>query len=163
MEYKQIGSASYGQDIAQYVNAYIRLFNDTENLKFLSFTGIPFLRETIEAWLADADQAGVQYIAAIADNEIRAILCIRSNRIEGFEIMALVVDVQFRCRGIGSQLLETAAIKAKEYGFKAITMAVFTDNRPMLALAINNGFKPAKIEYHARYDGEDILFLRKPL
>ena len=46
---KQVGSASDNQDAILYVNAYLRLFNDPENLKFLSFTGIPFGRETVES------------------------------------------------------------------------------------------------------------------
>ncbi len=163
MEYKKVNGASSEHDAQQYVEAYLRLFNDMENLKFLSFSGLPFTKETVEGWLRDAERAGVQYVTVVEDNVIRALLCTRSNRLENFEIMALVVDAQFRRRHIGAQLLEMAELEAREQAFKHVNMVVFTDNRPMLSLAISKGFKPTKIEYHARYDGEDILCLRKSL
>ncbi len=162
--FKQVGSVSDLQEVKRYVNAYLRLFNDPENLKFLSFTGIPFARETVEAWLHDADASRIEYHTAVGeDGEIYAIMVTVANPTEGFEIMAVVVDAGCRCSGIGARLLETAVRSAKEKGFRAVSVAVFADNKRMLSLAINNDFRPYKVEHRARWDGEDIVRLKKYL
>ncbi len=66
--FNQIGSKSDLQNAKRYVNAYLRLFNEPGNLKFLSFTGIPFKRETVEVWLRDADASETEYHTAIGKN-----------------------------------------------------------------------------------------------
>lgn len=162
--FKQVGSASDNQDAILYVNAYLRLFNDSENLKFLSFTGIPFGRETVETWLHDADASGIEYHIAVGeDGEVCAIMVTVANPVERFEIMAIVVDNGCRRAGIGGQLLDTAVQKAKEKGFREVSIAVFADNKKMLSLVIRNDFRPYKIEYRARWDGEDVVHLKKYL
>lgn len=50
-----------------------------------------------------------------------------------------------------------------EKGFKSIEVAVFADNKNMLSLVIKNYFKPVKIEYRKRHDGEDIIYFKKYL
>jgi ribosomal protein S18 acetylase RimI-like enzyme len=161
---RQIGSHSEPREAERYINAYLRLFNDPENLKYLSFTGIPFARETVEEWLRGADASNVEYHTAFGDDgQICAILCTRSNPIEGFEIMALVVGEACRRAGVGRTLLEVALSTAREKGFRAVSAAVFADNQRMLPLLIKSGFKPCKIEPCARWDGEDIVCLKKIL
>ena len=162
--FEQIGSASDFQDAKRFADAYLRLFNDPENLKYLSFTGIPFARKTVETWLCNADAAGTEYQIAVGeDGEICAIMVLVDNPIEGFEILAVVVDTGCRHRGVGGQLIDLAVQKAKEKGFKSASIAVFADNKRMLSLAVKNDFRPYKIEYRARWDGEDIVRLRKCL
>lgn len=41
--------------------------------------------------------------------------------------------------------------------------SVFADNKNMLSLVIKNYFKPVKIGYRKRFDGEDIVYLKKYL
>lgn len=164
LTFKQIGSASDFQDAKRYVDAYLRLFNEPENLKYLSFTGIPFTRETVEAWLRDANASGAEYQTAVSENdEICAILITVDNPIDGFEILAVVVDSGYRRMGVGGILIDMAVRKAKEKGFKSVSVAVFSDNKGMLSLAINYDFRPYKIESRARWDGEDIIRLKKYL
>ncbi len=69
----------------------------------------------------------------------------------------------FRNLGIGGLLLDTAINEAMEKGFKSIEVAVFADNKNMLSLVIKNYFKPVKIEYRKRHDGEDIIYFKKYL
>lgn len=161
---KRVTNSSDLQDSKRYVDAYLRLFNDPENLKYLSFTGIPFERETVETWLRDADASGVEYQTAVGeDGEICAIMVTSANSTEGFEIMGVVVDAGHRCSGIAARMLEIAARGAKEKGFRAVSVAVFADNKKMLALAVKNDFRPYKVEHSARWDGADIVRLKKYL
>ncbi len=162
--FKQVGSTSDSQNAKRYVNAYLRLFNEPENLKFLSFSGISFTRETVEAWLSEADASGTEYQTAVGeDGEICAIMVTVGNPIESFEILAVVVDAGCRRMGVGGRLIDMAVRKAKEKGFKAVSISVFADNKRMLSLAIRNDFRPYKIECRARWDGEDIVRLKKYL
>ena len=162
--FNQIGSESEPQNAKRYVNAYLRLFNEPENLKYLSFTGIPFARETVEAWLRDADASGVEYQTAVGeDGEICAIMVTVNNPIEGYEIFSLVVDAGCRRLGVGSQLIDMAIRKAQEKGFHSVSIAVFADNKRMLSLAIKKDFRPCQIGYRKRWDGEDIVYLKKYL
>ncbi len=162
--FMQVGSTSDSQNAKRYVNAYLRLFNEPENLKFLSFSGISFTRETVEAWLREADASGTEYQTAVGeDGEICAIMVTVGNPIENFEILAVVVDAGCRRMGVGGRLIDMAVRKAKEKGFKAVSISVFADNKRMLSLAIRNDFKPYKIECRARWDGEDIVRLKKYL
>ena len=162
--FNQIDSKSDLHSAKRYVNAYLRLFNEPENLKFLSFTGIPFTREAVEAWLHDADASGTEYQTAVGeDGEICAIMVTVENPIEGFEILSVVVDAGYRRSGVGNQLIDLAINKAKEKGYHSVSIAVFIDNKRMLSLVIKNDFRPCKIKYHARWDGEDIIYLKKYL
>ena len=161
---KQICDNSKKNDIDRFIDTFLKLYNDDKNLLFLSFTNILFAREIIEKWLIQARQAGIEYYAACDEGgSIVGILTIRFNTIEAFEILAVVVDNSYRNMGVGSLLLETAMGKAKEKGFKTVEVAVFSDNRNMLSFAVKNYFKPVKIEYRKRFDGEDIVYLKRYL
>lgn len=159
---KQISANSGKNDIDNFINTFLKLFNEKENLLYLSFTGIPFTREMIENWIVEAKQSGVEYYVAQEENgSFTGILSVNFNTIQAFEVIALVVDSKHRNKGIGSLLLETAINKAKEKSFKTIDIAVFTDNKNMLSLLIKNDFKPIKIEYHKRCDGEDFVHFKR--
>jgi ribosomal protein S18 acetylase RimI-like enzyme len=161
---KQICDNSKQDNIDRFIDTFLKLFNDDKNLFFLSFTNIPFDRKTIENWLIQARQVGVEYYTACDEGgSIVGILTIRFNTIEAFEILAIAVDGSCRNMGIGSLLIETAMDRAKEKGFKTVDVAVFSDNRNMLSLAVKNYYKPVKIEYRKRFDGEDIVYLRRYL
>ena len=162
--FKQIGSGADVENAERYVTAYLRLFNIPDNLKFLSYSGTPFDRDTVAAWLRDADRAGVAYHTAIdEDGEICGIVCLRANLPTGAELMALVVEAGQRRAGLGGQLLEVAVSQARDQGCIAITATVFADNASMLSLAVKHSFKPYKIGYRTRWDGEDIVYLRRCL
>lgn len=161
---KQICSDSEKVDIERFIDTYLKLFNAEQNLLFLSFTNIPFTREILQNWLLEAGQAGVEYyVACEQTGAIVGIMCIRFNPVESFEILALVVESRYRNLGFGGLLLETAISKAKEKNFKSTEVAVFADNKQMLSLVIKNDFKPFKIEYRKRFDGEDIVYFKKYL
>lgn len=148
----------------KFVEPFVTLFNQKDNLKFLSFTHKQFTKSWVQNRLAHTNESGIEYYVAIKDADtIIGILTVRSNPTESFEITSLVVDSQFRGLGIGKQFIATAIQKAREKGFIAIDVAVFADNKTMLSLMIKYDFKPIKIEYHKRFDGEDMVCLKKYL
>lgn len=164
VEIKQIWYNSKKNDIDRFIYTFLKLFNNDENLQYLSFTNIPFSIDMIKNWLKDGKQSGVEYYVALGDNEnIVGILTIQFNTVEIFEILSVVVDNRYRNIGVGNLLLKKVIEKAKEKGFKSVDIAVFADNRSMLSLVIKNYFKPVKIEYRKRFDGEDIVYLKKYL
>jgi len=161
---RQISSNSDKFEIDRFIKAFLELFNEKDNLLYLSFTNIPFEKETVQNWISQASQSGVEYYIAYEENDkIIGILTIRINPVEVFEIMAVVVNGHYRNMGVGKLLIDKSAQKALEKGFKSIDVAVFADNKKMLSLMIKNEFKPYKIENRKRFDGEDIVYLKRYL
>lgn len=150
-------------DKERFVEAYERIFNNPDNLIFLSYTGIPFSRSQIEEWADGAEKAGVEYYAAMDGGVIAGILAVQFSAVESYEILAVAVDERFQGHGAGKMLLGAAIDNAKEKGFRAADIVVFADNQRMLSLVIRSGFRPVRMEYRKRYDGEDVLHLKKYL
>ena len=146
------------------VDAYLKLFNEKESLKFLSKSNLPFDSYTISTFLKNAPSEEVEYYVAISpDKDIIGISAFESDLIKGFEVIGAVVDKNYRFKGIGMALISKGIKVAKEKGFKAVDISVFADNKAMLILLIKMDFKPVKIENHARFDGEDLIHLKRYL
>lgn len=141
--------------------ACLQLFNEPENLKFLSYTNVPFDSDTISSLIKKAPEEKVEYHVAMSENRIMGISILKSDIIDGFEIEGIVVQDDHRLRGMGKSLIENAIKVGEEKNFKAVDVAVFADNKPMLILLIKMDFKPVRIINHARYDGEDLIQLKR--
>ena len=76
-----------------------------------------------------------------------------STRVEGSYLLdALCVDQAYRGKGIGSTLIELTKEKARQEGYKVISLIVFADNQNAQALYLNHGFsvvKPIDLPPHA--------------
>ncbi len=145
-------------------DAYSKLFNKEENLRFLSLSNLPFDSNTIESFLKNSSAEEVEYYAAISpDDNIIGISAFESDLIKGFQLIGIVVDDEYRHEGIGRALIDKGIEIAGYKGFKAINMSVFADNKAMLILLIKIDFKIIKIDHHARFDGEDLIYLKKYL
>lgn len=150
------------EDFSKLSDAYSKLLNNENNLLFLSLSNIPFDSHTISAFLKNARAEEVEYYAATSPgNEIIGISTFKSDSVKIYEIIGIVVDVNYQNRGIGKALINKGIEIAREKGFKAVDISVFADNKAMLILLIKMDFKPIKIEYHARFDGEDIIHLKR--
>ena len=144
--------------------AYLKLFNREENLKFLSFTNIPIDSNTITSFLKNSSIEDVKYYVAISsDDGVIGISAFESDLIKGFSIIEVVVDIKYREYGIGRALINKGIELAEKNGFKAININVFADNQPMLILLLKMDFKIIRIENHMRFDGEDLIYLQKNL
>lgn len=148
-------------DFLKLKEAYRRIYLDEESFSFLSLTSIKFSDEQIDVWLCNHIESGIRYFCHLEEDKITGILITRIDKVEGFELFSLAVDVDSRNKGIGGILVDKSVEIAEEYGFLAVDVFVFADNRKMLRLVIDKGFIPVKIDYHVRQDGCDGIKLRK--
>jgi len=149
-------------DFDRLKEAYIRLFNDPANLKFLSYTGIPFDDEKINHFFKAHRMQGIRYYCASPGNsDITGILITKEDIVMGFEIYALVVDHHHRRKGLGKLLITCGIEAAKDLGFRSVEAAVFVDNKSMLLLLIELDFIPSRMIHHMRYDDIDLVQLKK--
>lgn len=146
----------------QAIGAYQKLMNEPENLKQLSFTGIPFTKEQIQEWFQTADKKKVVYFISVQE-AIHGFCAVKENPLEGLELVSLIVDNETRCQGIGTDLIHAAISYAKQKGYSVLDTSVYADNSEMLKLLILLEFIPIRMEYHIRYDGADRLVLRKTI
>lgn len=144
--------------------AYSKLFNENDNLRFLSISNIPFDSNTISAFLKNSSAEEMEYYVAVYPNHnIIGISAFESDLTKDFQIIGIVVDGNYRDKGIGRALIDNGIDMAREKGFKAVDISVFADNKPMLILLLKMDFKIVKIDYHVRFDGEDLIYLKKYL
>ncbi len=149
--------------IEEFKTGYLRLLNDEENLHYLSFSGINFSEDQVHDWLSSIVSKHIEYHIVWHKEHIIAVAAVKKDKEYNYEIIALVVDKEFRNNKIASRLLDFTEHDAIECGFRAIRFGVFCDNQPMLITSIKRGYKPTRMEYHCRYDGEDMLWFKKYL
>ena len=137
------------------------LFDNEDDFKYLSFTGIKHTDDLHDYWRKSFDPANKEYLVVKDNLEIIGLCIIIKDILDKFEILGLIVDKNYRRKNIATKLLLAAEKKAAEYGFKAVHLKVFCDNQAMLINVIKLGYKPIIIEHHKRYDGEDLLTLVK--
>ena len=158
---RQFEPAENPEDYALLLSAYLEMFNDPSTLKYLSYTGRPFISDQVKEWFTTHRESGVDYFADYEENNtIRGIAVVKSNSIEGIELLGLKVRSSDCQHGIGRRLILHVLQVAEEKGFSAVNTDVFADNLPMLKLVISIGFIPVSITHHARYDGTDVVRLK---
>ncbi len=149
--------------IDEFKHAYLRLLNDDDNLKYLSFSGIRFSEDQVHDWLSSVVSKHIEYHLVWNKEHIIAAAAVKKDNEYNYELIALVVDKEYRNKKVASRLLDFTEKDAMDCGFQAIKFGVFCDNEPMLITSIKRGYKPIRIEYHCRYDGEDMLWFKKYL
>ena len=146
----------------RYISAQISIWNNPENLPYRSFTGKIFNEGMVRNWIYNLNEhSEMKYYTAIEEEKIIGIIVLKSDNINGFEICGIGVEPKWKRKQIGSRLIETAIEKAKQEEFKSIETLVFCDNRPMLMLTVKYGFQPFRIDTGMRYDGMNIVTLKK--
>jgi len=144
--------------------AFLAIWNDPENLKYLSLTLRPFEEETVRSWFSMHISGGGRYFCAVdTGRNIAGISAIRLDPINGFEVMGVGVLPPSKRQGIGTMLMKHLAQLAKTSGFQSIEVNVLADNVIMLRLLLGLGFIPIRMEHSKRADGADLVFLRKVL
>lgn len=151
-------SVDENKEFTYYCN---HLFNQGDTFKYLSFTGIKYTEKDYDSWRETFDPDTKEYLIVKDSSKIIGLCIIMKDPFDKFEISGLIVDAEYRRKSIASRLLVKAESNAKKYGFNAVHLAVFCDNTPMLINVLKLGYKPVKIDYHKRYDGEDLLTLVK--
>lgn len=152
------------EDMNQLLPAFLAIWNDPQNLKYLSLTLRPFEEETVRSWFSMHLSSGGRYFCAVdTDRNIVGISAKRLDPINGFEIMGVGVLPSVKRQGIGTMLIKNLLQLAKTSRFQSIEVNVFADNLIMLRLLLRLGFVPIRMEHSKRADGADLVFLRKAL
>jgi ribosomal protein S18 acetylase RimI-like enzyme len=151
-------------DFDPLLSAFLRIWNAPENLRFLSFSQRPFAPELVRTWFERHTSAGVRYFGALDERgAIVGISVLRTDPIGMFELFAMGVSPEVQAQGIGRKLVSHALDLARSQGYGCVEGAVFADNARMLRLLLSFGFRPARIEYHRRSDGADLVVMQKML
>jgi RimJ/RimL family protein N-acetyltransferase len=152
------------KDLDQLLPAALSIWNDPKNLKYLSFTLIPFSEEQFRQWMSNHLDQGMRYFVEVdTEDNILGVSILKLDAAIGFELYGLAVHSDKQHQGIGKRLADHAVSFAKSLQYHSVEVSVFSDNVPMLRLMIGKGFIPIQIRHRARADGGDILVLCKQL
>ena len=144
--------------------AFLSIWNDPENNKYLSLTLQQFSKESASYWFKNHLDLGGRYFAAVDDsNTILGLSVVKINQVETFEIFGLAVRPEYKAKGIGGSLIKNSVDFAAGLGFRAIDVSVYTDNIVMMRLLLSFHFIPVRLNYHSRADGVDIVVMKKYL
>ncbi len=145
------------------LESYLRIWNNPENLRFLSFTQIPFDESMVKSWLSSRAREGVHYFSAASVGETGGIAVVKLDRIQGCELMGIGVDPKWKRHGVGTALIQHVVSFAGDHGFRSLDAFVFADNVRMLRILLSLGFIPVGMEHHRRPDGADLLRMKREL
>ncbi len=142
--------------------AFLDIWNNAGNLKYLTFTIKPFDPEIVNFWLENHKAQGGRYFCAVNSvDEILGIAVVKVSPIDGFELYGIGVRAELQRQGIGRKLIEYSVGQAIKLGFKAVDASVFADNSTMLRLLLSLGFVPVNMDFRKRADGTDVVHMKK--
>jgi putative acetyltransferase len=121
----------------------------------------------------DVDARTVQFTASIAesivaaaDGQIVGMIHVEASR-HGFGEFGMLVDREWRGRGVGSALIQAAIDWAREQGLHKLSLEVFTHNTAGIALYRKFGFteEGRHVKHYRRANGDlwDSLIMGLPL
>lgn len=149
------------EDLELLLPAYLDIWNEPENLKFLSFTLKPFEEGIVRGWLSRHLSGNVRYFAALEGGMVSGMAAVRADPVEGFEIIGMGVRRGRKGRGIGASLVRHAVDVASSEGFGAVDAWVFADNPAMLRLLLSLSFVPVAMDHNRRADNADMVRMRR--
>jgi RimJ/RimL family protein N-acetyltransferase len=105
-------------------------------------------------------------VVAIADGQVIGMIHIEASR-HGFGEFGMLVDREWRGRGVGSALIQAAVAWAREHGLHKLCLEVFAHNAAAIALYRKCGFveEGHRVGHYRRASGElwDSLVMGLPL
>ena len=121
----------------------------------------------------DVDARTVQFIAsvassmvAVAGDQVIGMIFVEVSR-HGFGEFGMLVDREWRSRGVGSALIQAAIGWARDQGLHKLCLEVFTHNTAAIALYRKCGFvdEGHRVKHYRRANGElwDSLVMGLPL
>lgn len=142
--------------------AYLDIWNAPENLKYLSYTLLPFQRDQVLFWLESHRDRGGHFWGAVGeDGTIQGIAAVTVNPVMGMELIGLGVRPSLQRKGIGKHLIDAVLDQAGGWGYQALETTVFADNKSMLRLLLGLDFRPIGMIHGKRADGMDLVQLVK--
>ena len=121
----------------------------------------------------DVDARTVQFTAsvtesmvAVAGDRVIGMIHVEASR-HGFGEFGMLVDREWRGRGVGSALIQAAIAWARDQGLHKLCLEVFTQNTAAIALYRKCGFveEGHRVKHYRRANGElwDSLVMGLPL
>jgi ribosomal protein S18 acetylase RimI-like enzyme len=105
-------------------------------------------------------------IVAVADGQIIGWTHVAASR-HGFGELGMLVDREWRDRGVGSALLQAAIGWARDHGLHKLSLEVFPHNAAAIALYRKSGFveEGRRVKHYRRASGElwDAIVMGLPL
>jgi RimJ/RimL family protein N-acetyltransferase len=147
-----------------FVDAYLQIWNHPDNLKYLSFTGQLLTRDMVRGWVQGLNEhSDIRYHLQVIDGSIVGISVIRLNRLSGCELVGVGLRPEWKGQSLGSQLIELAIQVARDNRYQVLETVVYADNAVMMIATIKKGFQPVEVIPEKRYDGMNLVRLRKYL
>ena len=117
------------KDLNQLLPAVLSIWNAPRNLKFLSFTLIPFAKEQFRQWMLNHLEQKIRYFTETDPKEnIHGISILKVDPAVGFELFGLAVHPEKQSLGIGRHLIDHAVALAASLHYRSIEVSVFADN-----------------------------------
>ena len=105
-------------------------------------------------------------VVAVAGGRVVGLLHVDVSR-HGFGEFGMLVDREWRGRGVGSALIQAAIAWARDHGLHKLSLEVFTQNTAAIALYRKCGFveEGHRVKHYRRANGElwDSLVMGLPL
>lgn len=149
------------KDFNQLLPAYLKIWNAAENHKHLNHSKHSIDLDTVTKWLRNHISKNISYYCAVDEKDhILGLSIIQEHPVIGLRSLGIAVRPESKHRGIGSQLIEHLVGYLKQQDYSSAEVPVFADNIHALRLLLKLGFIPARMEYHKRYDGTDIVYMK---
>ena len=149
------------KDFSQLLPAYLKIWNAAENHKQLSHNKRHIDLETVSGWLHNHVSQKISYYCAVDEHDhIAGLSIIQEHPIVGLRSLGIAIRPNLKHQGIGSQLIEHLVDYSKQLEYDCAEVGVFADNIRALRLLLKHGFIPARMEYHKRYDGMDLVYMK---
>ena len=143
-------------------------------IKFLTYENIPAVLninnavqwswpdEIVKQDLSENSNGEIIYIGAFATTTEAPLLgyAVLGQENKAGVLMALLVELRYRRKGIASQLLTAAGECASELGFRRLKLRVRKSNYPAMELYKRMNFKRSGLERLYYADGEDAVIMR---
>ena len=105
-------------------------------------------------------------MVAVAGDQVVGMIHVEVSR-HGFGEFGMLVDREWRSRGVGSALIQAAIGWARDQGLHKLCLEVFTQNKAAIALYRKYGFvaEGHRVKHYRRANGElwDSLVMGLPL
>ena len=146
------------------INDFVEInINNNETNKYITATLMQYKRETIEEITRNCKQNNISYYIMKDNDNIIGLCNIIKSELTGFELLIMLIDNDYRNKGIGQKILNEIIIIAKNEGYKNIKVDVFADNAIMLRLLLKNNFIITKYEANIRADNIGRVELKKKI
>ena len=149
------------KDFNQLLPAYIRIWNAAENHKHLNHSKHSIDLQTVTKWLHNHITQKISYYCAVDEHDaILGLSIIQEHPVIGLRSLGIAVRPESKHQGVGTQLIGHLVDYIKQQDYSSAEVPVFADNIRALRLLLKLGFIPARMEYHKRYDGTDLVYMK---